>query len=312
MSSNSPQDFGRVAVLMGGWAAERPVSLRSGAMVLQSLLEAGVDAFGIDVGRDILQRLESEHIDRVFIALHGRGGEDGVIQGALEILGLPYTGSGVAASAVGMDKLLTKRIWRDCGLPTPEFMVLEPDFDAADVFATLGLPLIVKPSLEGSSIGVTKVRDASELAAAYQTAQACGGPVMGERCIQGQEYTVALLAGEALPVIRVETPHVIFDYEAKYHSSETVYHCPSGLAPETERMVQELALKAFSAIGCTGWGRVDLFLDQAGKPWLIEVNTAPGMTASSLVPRAAQTAGMSLPELVMRILATTLNSRESK
>lgn len=306
MNQSNMADFGKVAVLMGGWSAEREVSLRSGAEVLKALRAADVDAHGVDVGRDILDVLARERYDRAFIVLHGRGGEDGVIQGALEVLGLPYTGSGVAGSALGMNKLLTKRLWRGAGLPTPDFRVLEQDTDPRAVVDALGLPLIVKPALEGSSIGMTKVSQLEELGQAQETAAGCGGPVFAEHWVRGAEYTVAILDGQALPPIRLETPRSFYDYEAKYQADDTLYHCPCGLPADEEASLQRLALDAFNAVSGEGWGRVDLMRDGQGGAWLIEVNTVPGMTDHSLVPMAARAAGLDFQALVVRILATTL------
>ncbi|MCG5515075.1 MULTISPECIES: D-alanine--D-alanine ligase [unclassified Ectothiorhodospira] len=306
MNHSNVADFGKVAVLMGGWSAEREVSLRSGAEVLKALRSADVDAHGVDVGRDILDVLARDRYDRAFIVLHGRGGEDGVIQGALEVLGLPYTGSGVAGSALGMDKLLTKRLWRGTGLPTPDFRVLEQGSDPQAIVDALGLPLIVKPALEGSSIGMSKVARLEALAQAQKTAARCGGPVFAERWVRGAEYTVAILDGQALPLIRLETPRAFYDYEAKYQSEDTRYHCPCELPAEEEERLRRLALDAFKAVSGEGWGRVDLMLDGQGGAWLIEVNTVPGMTDHSLVPMAARAAGLDFQALVVRILATTL------
>lgn len=305
MSKESTR-FGKVAVLYGGWAAERPVSLKSGAAVLAALQESGFDAHGIDVDRNILSVLQAGHYDRVFNILHGRGGEDGVIQGALELLGLPYTGCGVKASAISMDKLMTKRLWLGAGLPTPNYRVLsaETDFDA--VVAELGLPLIVKPASEGSSIGISKVTEAAALKPAYEAAAKSDPVVIVEQWITGAEYTASILAGEALPLIRVEVPGVFYDYEAKYISNDTRYFCPCGLDVAEEHRVRQLALDAFAAVGGRGWGRVDMMRDQQGKTWLIEVNTNPGMTDHSLVPMAARAVGMDFKALVLRILETTL------
>ncbi len=305
MSEKSPR-FGKVAVLYGGWAAERPVSLKSGAAVLAALQESGVDAHGIDVDRDILSVLQAGNYDRVFNILHGRGGEDGVIQGALELLGLPYTGCGVKASAISMDKLMTKRLWLGAGLPTPHYRVLtaETDFDA--VVADLGLPLIVKPASEGSSIGISKVTEAAALKSAYEAAVQSDPVVIVEQWITGSEYTAGILAGEPLPLIRVEVPGVFYDYEAKYISNDTRYFCPCGLTEAEELHVRQLALQAFAAVGGRGWGRVDMMRDQQGNTWLIEVNTNPGMTDHSLVPMAARAVGIDFKALVLRILETTL------
>lgn len=305
MSEKSPR-FGKVAVLYGGWAAERPVSLKSGAAVLAALQESSVDAHGIDVDRNILGVLQAGKYDRVFNILHGRGGEDGVIQGALELLGLPYTGCGVKASAISMDKLMTKRLWLGAGLPTPHYRVLtaETDFDA--VVADLGLPLIVKPASEGSSIGISKVTEAAALKSAYEAAVQSDPVVIVEQWITGSEYTAGILAGEPLPLIRVEVPGVFYDYEAKYISNDTRYFCPCGLTETEEFHVRQLALQAFAAVGGRGWGRVDMMRDQQGNTWLIEVNTNPGMTDHSLVPMAARAVGMDFKALVLRILETTL------
>jgi len=300
------RDFGRVAVLMGGTAAEREVSLVSGQAVLEGLKRRGVDAHGLDVtGPEILQQLAGGDFDRVFIVLHGRGGEDGVIQGALETLGIPYTGSGVMGSAIGMDKLRTKLIWQGMGLPTPGFVVLRDDEDLAAV-AELGFPLIVKPVHEGSSIGMTRVTSAAGLREAWAKARQYDNEVLVEQWITGDEYTAAILADEALPLIRLETPHEFYDYDAKYFAEDTRYLIPSGLDSEREAAVQAMALQAFHAVGASGWGRVDLMLDEESRPWLIEVNTVPGMTGHSLVPMAAAARGIDFDELVWRILAQTL------
>lgn len=305
MSQKSTQ-FGKVAVLYGGWAAERPVSLKSGAAVLAALQESGVDAHGIDVDRDILSVLQAGNYDRVFNILHGRGGEDGVIQGALELLGLPYTGCGVKASAISMDKLMTKRLWLGAGLPTPNYRVLTADTNFDAVVAELGLPLIVKPASEGSSIGISKVTEAAALKPAYEAAAQSDPVVIVEQWITGSEYTAGILAGEPLPLIRVEVPGVFYDYEAKYISNDTRYFCPCGLTAAEESRVCQLALQAFAAVGGRGWGRVDMMRDQQGNAWLIEVNTNPGMTDHSLVPMAARAVGMDFNALVLRILETTL------
>lgn len=305
MSKESTR-FGKVAVLYGGWAAERPVSLKSGAAVLAALQESGVDAQGIDVDRDILSVLQAGEYDRVFNILHGRGGEDGVIQGALELLRLPYTGCGVKASAISMDKLMTKRLWLGAGLATPTYRVLTAETDFAAVVAELGLPLIVKPASEGSSIGISKVTDAAALKAAYEAATESDPVVIVEQWITGSEYTAGILAGEPLPLIRIEVPGVLYDYDAKYISNDTRYFCPCGLSDTEEQSMRNLALSAFAAVGGRGWGRVDMMRDQQGKNWLIEVNTNPGMTDHSLVPMAARAVGMDFKALVLRILETTL------
>lgn len=310
--------FGKVAVLMGGWSAERKISLQTGQAVLDALGRRGVDVHGLDVHREtVLEQLRQGAFERVFIALHGPGGEDGVIQGALEILGLPYTGSGVLASAIAMDKLRCKQLLEGAGLPTPNFMVLEADSDPEYVAATLGLPLIVKPSLEGSSLGMTKVEDVAQLSAAYQEASKFsnagfrnkrGSTVLAERWVDGSEYTVAILGDDALPVIRIETPRIFYDYVAKYQTDDTRYLCPCGLSAEDEGRLQRLALAAFQTMGCEGWGRVDILCDSEDRPWIIELNTVPGMTGHSLVPMAASAAGLGFDGLVWNILAQTLSS----
>ncbi|MCC9000999.1 MAG: D-alanine--D-alanine ligase [Candidatus Contendobacter sp.] len=303
---NDPAEFGKVAVLMGGWSAERAVSLKSGQAVLAALCAGGVDAHGIDANREILSVLDSGNFDRAFIVLHGRGGEDGVIQGALEILGLPYTGSGVLASALGMDKLRTKQLWLGMGLPTPSYRIVESAAELADAATALGLPLAVKPSCEGSSIGISRVSDPAQVESAWARAAACNSPVLVEPWIQGQEYTGGVLQGEALPLIRLETPREFYDYEAKYHADDTHYLCPCGLSPEREAELRELVRQAFAAVGGSGWGRVDVMVDTQDQPWLLEVNTVPGMTDHSLVPMAARVAGLSFEDLVWRILETSL------
>lgn len=303
------KDFGRVAVLMGGMSAEREISLISGRAVLEGLSSRGIDAEGVDVrGSGVLARLSGGGFDRVFIVLHGRGGEDGVIQGALELLGLPYTGSGVMGSAIGMDKFRTKLVWQGMGLPTPGFVVLrcEADLHTAQ---ELGFPLMVKPAHEGSSIGLARADSAAALREAWSKAREYDGDVLAERWITGAEYTVAILGHEALPVIRLETPHEFYDYDAKYFADDTRYLIPCGLDSEREAAVQALALQAFAAVGAHGWGRVDLMLDDEGRPWLIEINTVPGMTGHSLVPMAAKARGIEFAELVWRILAQTLEGQ---
>ncbi len=300
-----PKAFGRVAVLMGGRSAEREISLKSGRAVHAALLQRGVDARAVDAGDDVLQRL-GQGFDRVFIILHGRGGEDGVIQGALETLGLPYTGSGVLGSALGMDKLRSKWLWQALDLAVPEFVVIDDESRPDELIARLGLPLMIKPSREGSSLGMSKVTDAAQLPAALAAARELDDCVIAERFIQGGEYTCAVLGHEALPMIRVETPRAFYDYQAKYFATDTRYLCPCGLDQAQEAELQRLALRAFQVLGCHGWGRVDFMVDGEGRPWLIEVNTVPGMTDHSLVPMAARQAGLSFDDLVWRILEETL------
>lgn len=298
--------FGKVAVLLGGTAAEREISLKSGAAVLQALQQSGVDAHAIDAADAPLTQLQQGGFDRVFNVLHGRGGEDGVIQGALETLGLPYTGSGILGSALGMDKLRSKAMWRGLGMPVAADRLLNADDDPEAIAAELGLPLIIKPSREGSSIGMSKVDSADQLAAAYADAAELDTEVFAESWLPGAEYTVALLDGRPLPVIRLEVPGGFYDYNAKYVGEETRYLLPCGLDADAEQAMQQLALQAFAALGASGWGRVDLRCDAAGKPHLLEINTVPGMTDHSLVPMAARHAGLSFEELVLAILETTI------
>lgn len=304
-----PAAFGRVAVLMGGHSGEREISLRSGAAIFEALRSTGVAAIAVDVQSDFLARLPTLRCDRAFIALHGRGGEDGVIQGALELAGIPYTGSGVAACAISMDKLRTKQLWQAQGLPTPPYMVLVDEPDAQQALESLGLPLIVKPAREGSSLGMSKVSAPEEMAAAFRRAREWDDRVLAERWITGGEYTVAILGDVALPSIRLETPHAFYDFEAKYRADSTRYHCPSGLMPDREAALSDLALAAFRGLDARGWGRVDFMIDQAGAPWLLELNSVPGMTDHSLVPMAARAAGLSFEELVWRILETSMEQR---
>jgi D-alanine-D-alanine ligase len=294
--------FGKVAVLLGGKSAERAVSLKSGGMVLAALRSRGVDAHPFDPSALGLDALLAQRFDRVFIALHGRFGEDGTVQGILEWLGIPYTGSGVLASALAMDKLRAKQLWQARGLPTPPYEVLTARTDFAAVAQRLGLPLMVKPVNEGSSIGMTKVRAAAGLEEAYALAVNYDRSVIAERFIEGTELTGAILGEDALPLIRLETPRDFYDYDAKYVADDTRYILPSGLPDDAERSLRHLCLDAFRALGCRGWGRVDLMLDRAGAPYLLEVNTSPGMTDHSLVPMAARAVGLSYEDLCLRIL----------
>ena len=309
VSTVAPKDFGRVAVLFGGKSAEREVSLKSGNAVLQALQDAGVDAFGLDVGDDLLQRLLSEKIDRAFIILHGRGGEDGSMQGLLECLGIPYTGSGILASALAMDKLRTKQVWHSLGLPTPRHAVLTSQAGCQAAAAELGFPLIVKPAHEGSSIGMAKVASLDELIAAWQDASRYDSQVLVEQWIHGPEYTIALLRGQVLPPIALGTPHSFYDYDAKYLANDTQYRIPCGLSAEKEAELKDLTARACEAVGTQGWARADVMQDADGKFWLLEVNTVPGMTDHSLVPMAARAAGLDFQQLVLAILADSLEAR---
>ncbi len=304
-------DFGRVAVLMGGAAAEREVSLKSGRAVLQALLNRGVDATGFDVGRQMVEPLLAQEaaFDRVFNIIHGRGGEDGVLQGALETLGIPYTGSGVLASALSMDKLRTKLCWLGAGLPTPKWMLLTCEADLPVCEKTLGFPVIIKPAQEGSSIGMSRAENAAELKQAWKTASMYNCDVFAESWVVGKEYTAAVLDSQPLPLIRLETPHKFYDFDAKYRAETTQYHCPCGLSADEEQRLQQLARNACDVVGVSGWARVDLMVDQAGQPWLIEVNTVPGMTDHSLVPMAARQAGLSFDELVWKVLESSFTPK---
>lgn len=302
----SAADFGRVALLMGGTSAEREVSLKSGAAVLKALQYRGVDAHSIDVGADVLEQLRNGGFDRAFVMLHGRGGEDGTMQGALELLGLPYTGSGVLASALGMDKWRSKLLWQAAGLPVPACVLLDNRSDFGAVTQQLGLPLFVKPASEGSSVGISKVNKAEELAAAFQMAAQHDSLVLAEQFVGGGEFTVAILGDQVLPVVRIVPSGEFYDYESKYLSDATRYLCPCGLPAEKEAELQALARRAFDVLGCRGWGRIDILMDDAGNPFLLEANTLPGMTDHSLVPMAAKTSGISFDELVWRILETSM------
>ena len=295
-------NFGKVAVMMGGASAERQVSLNSGAAVLAALRQSGVDAHAFDPAERELWRLHDEGYSRVFIALHGKGGEDGSLQGALDLMHIPYTGSGVLASALAMDKWRSKLVWQSAGVPIPEYRILTSDSDFARIEAELGLPLFVKPANEGSSIGISKVREPGGLAAAYAEAVKYDSIVIAERFLAGGEYTVGLLAGRPLPVIRIVPATEFYDYEAKYLRDDTRYLIPSGLPAEEETEMQRIACDAFAVIGGSGWGRVDLMRDSSGRPRVLEVNTSPGMTDHSLVPMAARAAGIDFPRFVISVL----------
>ena len=297
-------DFGKVAVLFGGRSAEREISLLSGNAVLLALQEAGVDAHAFDPAQRDLHELRDEGFDRVFIALHGRYGEDGTVQGALELLGVPYTGSGVLASALSMDKVRTKMVWVANGLPTPDWVVLGADSDWDAVAARLGLPLIVKPAREGSTIGLTRVTAVDQLPAAYALASRHDRLVLAEVFVEGQELTGPFLGDRPLPLIRIEAPQGNYDYQNKYFSDETRYFCPCGLDDAEEARIRELVMRAAVVLGCEGWGRADLIRRADGSVWLLEMNTSPGMTGHSLVPMSARAAGLDFTALVLAILET--------
>lgn len=303
--------LGRTAVLMGGTSAEREISLRSGQAVLEALCNAGVDAFALDYRGDLTQLTEA-NMDRAFLALHGRGGEDGVIQGVLDTLGIPYTGSGVMGSAIAMDKKRSKYIWQGMNLPTPRFGYVSELRQSliTQLVSLMGFPLAVKPSKEGSSIGVYKVNGQSQLESAIEGALELDQEVLLEQWVKGSEYTIGILGDEFLPVIGLKTDHVFYDYDAKYESNDTQYLLPSGLSSDEEKTLGNLALRAFKALGCEGWGRVDVMRDSEGRFWLLEVNTTPGMTNHSLVPMAANAKGLSMEQLVVRVLEQTLVSAD--
>jgi D-alanine-D-alanine ligase len=301
--------FGRVAVVMGGDSAEREVSLNSGAGVLAALQSVGVDAFGVDGIAELLQAIQAGRVDRVFNILHGRGGEDGVLQGLLSALGVPYTGSAVLGSALSMDKVRSKQVWQALGLPTPAFAVLRTGQDVGTVIAQIGLPVVVKPSREGSSVGITRVRDAADLAAAVELAARYDGELLIERLIEGDELTVGVLGAQVLPSIRIVPAGEYYDYHAKYVADDTRYLCPGLTEDVAEAALRDLARRAFDALGCSGWGRVDVMRDREGNNWLLEVNTAPGMTSHSLVPKAGAAVGLSYPQVCLQVLSQTLEGR---
>ena len=303
------KEFGRVAVLLGGDSTEREISLLSGNAVLAALQRRGVDAHAFDP-REMSLATVTE-FDRVWIALHGPGGEDGTLQGALEYLGVPYTGSGVMGSAIGMDKLRTKRLAHAIGVATADYVVLRGRQDFELAVERLGVPMIVKPATQGSSVGMSKVEKAEDLPAAFELAAKIETAVFAEPWIAGKEYTVAVLQGQALPSIRIETPKKFYDYEAKYFRDDTKYFCPSGLSVPAEQHLANLALAAFDAVGASGWGRADFMADSTGRPLLLEVNTIPGMTDHSLVPMAARATGIEFDELVWRVLETSFSRRRT-
>ena len=302
---DSPEKYGRVAVLLGGNSAEREVSLLSGEAVLQGLLEMGVDAFAIDAGKDLVNQLQAVTVDRVFNVLHGRGGEDGVLQGLLEYLGVPYTGSGVLASALAMDKVKTKLIWQQHGLPTPGFSALTAETDFERLITELE-SVVVKPSREGSSIGMSIVDDAIALKNAYEAATKYDAEVMAEQRIVGPEFTVPFIGDRIFPAIQLKTTHQFYDYDAKYKADDTQYTCPAPLSEAKQVELENICRQAFTAIGATGWGRVDVMQDENGRFWLLELNTVPGMTSHSLVPISAKAAGFEFGDLVLKILDTSL------
>ena len=306
MTASSMSKFGRVGLLYGGTSSEREVSLMSGAAVHQALQNLGVDVVLIDAQNDLLQTLPSHNLDRVFIALHGPGGEDGTLQGALEYLGLPYTGSGVLASALAMDKLRCKQMWQGIGLATADFAVLDSQSDWTGIMQCLGGKAMVKPASEGSSIGMSRAETPEQLQLAWKQAAEFDMTVIAEPLLEGKEYTVAILGDQALPSIRIHTDEVFYDYQAKYFSDATQYQCPSDLSPERETEIRQLSMDAFNTVGCHGWGRVDLMVDSNNKFQLLEVNTSPGMTSHSLVPMAAKVAGLDFDQLVLAILEESL------
>ncbi|NEZ04753.1 D-alanine--D-alanine ligase [Wenzhouxiangella sp. XN201] len=308
MSLGDPRKFGQVALVIGGDSGEREVSLRGGRAIAAALEKLGVQHSVVDGPRRLLEQVATGHYDRVFNLLHGRGGEDGTLQGALRIYGVPITGSGVLASALSMDKLQSKRIWTACDLPTPPWAVAHRVDDAEAIVEHMAPPMFVKPAREGSSLGMSRVTGADQLRPALEKALAHDETVLVERMIRGREYTAAILGERVLPLIRLETPREFYDYEAKYESGDTHYLCPCGLDEASEASLAELCMHAFRVLGTSGWGRVDLMVDEDDKPWLLEVNTTPGMTDHSLMPMAAQAAGIDFEELVWRILETSLNA----
>ncbi len=296
---------GRVALLMGGDSAEREVSLNSGNAVFQALLDAGIDALPVDLRSRAFHQLTELKVDRAFNLIHGRGGEDGRIRALLDFLGIPSTGSGVCASALTMNKILTKKVIRCSDIPTPDFIELRTEADCEQLAAEFDQPLFVKPIQEGSSIGMTRVREADALFPAWETARRFGA-VFAEQFIDGDEYTAGFVGDEVMPLVKVETPRDFYDYEAKYLADDTVYTCPSGLDDDSAATLEDLVHQTLKATGVSGWGRVDFIIDRQRQPWVIEVNTVPGMTDHSLLPMASRAAGLEMPELVLRILESTL------
>ena len=309
MKSGNGNAFGKVAVLMGGKSGEREISLRSGRAVHKALLANNVDAHVVDVNTDVYDLLRKQHFDRAFIALHGCGGEDGTLQGGLEIIEIPYTGSGVMASSICMNKIMTKRVWKTEGVKSPDFVQINATTSFEEVQSVLGTPFVVKPSLEGSSLGIHIVENAKQYKSAVADAKKFNGALMAEKWIEGREYTVAILHDAALPVIRLETPRTFYDFAAKYEAENTQYIIPCGLSDPLETTLKEQAVRAFSATGAHGWGRVDVMTDSEGECWFLEVNTVPGMTDHSLVPMAAAHAGIDFERLVVEILTTSDTQR---
>ncbi|MDW3096312.1 MAG: D-alanine--D-alanine ligase [Gammaproteobacteria bacterium] len=311
MTAVNLKKYGKVAVLMGGSSGEREISLKSGTAVLKALLSKGIDAHGIDVDKNIFSVLREDKFDRVFIALHGCGGEDGAMQGGLEMLELPYTGSGVMASSICMNKLMTKKLWETADVQSPKFMQIDEAIDYQQIVSLLSIPFVIKPSLEGSSLGIHKISSEEEFLLAKKDAYKYQGALMAEQWIDGEEYTVAVLNGVALPVIKLETPHEFYDYDAKYQASDTQYILPCGLPEIEENVLKSEALNAFNATSATGWGRVDVMLDKNKERWFLEVNTVPGMTDHSLVPMAAASVGINFEQLVLNILDTTFQQSDN-
>jgi len=301
----STRDFGKVAVLMGGPSAEREVSLKSGERVLSALQSQGIDAHGIDADSAVLQRLRDGNYDRVFIILHGRWGEDGLMQGALDVLGIPYTGSGVMASALAMDKWRSKMLMRQAGIPTPDFALVKNEQELDDAVTKVGFPMVIKPSREGSSIGTFKVHSRDEMESAWRKAREFDDDVLAEAWVEGEELTVVVLGDKTLPVIRIKAAGEMYDYDAKYVADSTQYFCPSGLDESIDAAVSQIALDTFALMDCRGWGRVDFMVDKEGHAFVLELNTIPGMTDHSLVPMAAKVAGMSFEQLAVQILETS-------
>ncbi|MEM7053574.1 MAG: D-alanine--D-alanine ligase [Pseudomonadota bacterium] len=307
MSDAAMNPFGRIALAAGGDSAEREISLRSGRAVAQALDELKLDYVWLDGAESVIEAALAGRIDRVLNMLHGRGGEDGCLQGAMKLLGVPMTGSNTTGSAIAMDKLQTKRLWQACDLPTPDWRTAESAGQAELILKELPTPLFVKPVREGSSVGMTRIERQEQLEPAIARALEHDRMALVEQLIDGAEYTAAVLNEQALPLIRIETPREFYDYDAKYQAGDTTYHCPCSLPAEKEAELQQLAMNAFEVLGCSGWGRVDFMLDQSSQPWLLEANTVPGMTNHSLVPMAAKAAGMDFRQLVQRILQTSVS-----